>query len=73
MPPEGGVWKQDEPTSVKMGLFAVQDTSAAGGDCDTADDLHPPLKSVFALRSEIVDVGLKMQFEDVFLVDVFRL
>lgn len=32
-----------------------------------------PLKSVFALWSEIVDVGLEMQFEDVVLVDVFRL
>lgn len=32
-----------------------------------------PLKSVFALRSEIVDVGLEMQFEDVVLVNVFGL
>lgn len=56
-----------------MGLFAVQETSAAGGDCGTADDLHPPIKSVFTLRSEIVDMGLEMQFEDVVLVDVFRL
>lgn len=55
-----------------MGLFAVRDTSAPGGDRGTADHLHPPLKSVFALRSEIVDVGLEMQFEDVVLVDVFR-
>lgn len=89
--------------SVRMGLFVVQDTSAAGGDRGTADDLHPPagreglfhqssdikdsatvqiysvkcasvpLKSVFALWSEIVDVGLEMQFEDVVLMDVFRL
>jgi len=37
------------------------------------DDHTVPLKSVLALRSEIVDVGLEMQFEDIFLVDVFRL
>lgn len=43
MPPEGdGVWKQGEPTSVRMGLFVVQDTSDTGGDRGTADDLHPP-------------------------------
>lgn len=34
---------------------------------------HVPLKSVFALRSEVVDVGLEMQLEDIVLVDVFRL
>lgn len=34
---------------------------------------YVPLKSVFTLRPEIVDVGLEMQFEDVVLVDVFRL
>lgn len=31
-----------------------------------------PLKSVFTLRSEVVDVGLEMQLEDVVLVDVLR-
>lgn len=31
-----------EPTSVRMGLFVVQDTSDTGGDRGTADDLHPP-------------------------------
>lgn len=31
-----------------------------------------PLKRVFALWSEVVDVGLEMQFEDVVLVDVLR-
>lgn len=32
-----------------------------------------PLKSVFTLWSEIVNMGLEMQFEDVVLVNVFRL
>lgn len=32
-----------------------------------------PLKCVFTLRSEVVDVGFEMQFEDIVLVDVFRL
>lgn len=59
--------------SVRMRLFAVEDSSSTGGDSSAADDLHPPLKSVFALRSEIVDVGFEMQFEHVVLVDVFRL
>lgn len=72
MPPEGdSVWKQ--VNSVRLGLFVVQHTSATGGDCSTADDLHPPLKRIFALCSEIIDVGLEMQFEDVVLVDVFGL
>lgn len=31
-----------------------------------------PLKRVFTLRSEVVDVGLEMQLEDVVLVDVLR-
>lgn len=31
-----------------------------------------PLKCVFTLRSEVVDVGLEMQLEDVVLVDVLR-
>lgn len=101
------VWKQ--VNSVRLGLFAVKHTSATGGDCSTADDLHPPvgkqkhfhqssdtqdatkqqqqhlvntgandkasvpLKRIFALCSEIIDVGLEMQFEDVVLVDVFGL
>lgn len=56
-----------------MRLFAVEDASTAGGDRGAADDLHPPLKSVFALRAEVVHVGLEMQFEDVVLVDVLRL
>lgn len=56
-----------------MGLFPVQDTRAAGGDCGTANDLHPPLEGVLALGSEVVDMGFEMQFEDVVLVDVFRL
>lgn len=90
--------------SVRVGLFVVQDTSAPGGYCGTADHFHPPagkqtrlhqpsdtkdstqlqilmlrtrarlpLKRVFALRSEVVDVGLEMQLEDIVLVDVFRL
>lgn len=32
-----------------------------------------PLEGVFTLRSEIVDVRLEMQFEDVVLVNVFGL
>lgn len=59
--------------SVRMGLFPAQNAGAAGRDGGTANDLHPPLKSVFALRSEVVDVGFEMQFEDIVLVDVFRL
>lgn len=31
-----------------------------------------PLKRVFTLRPEVVDVGLEMQLEDVVLVDVLR-
>lgn len=32
-----------------------------------------PLKTVFTLRSEVVHVGLEVQFEDVVFMDVFRL
>lgn len=55
-----------------MELFTVEDTAATGRHCGTADHLHPPFKSVFTLRSEIVDVGLEMQLEHIVLVDVFR-
>lgn len=39
-PEEDSAWKQ--VSSVRMGLFAVQDTSATGGDRSTTDHLHPP-------------------------------
>lgn len=35
--------------------------------------VHPPLKGVLALWSEVVDVRLEVEFEDVVLVDVFWL
>lgn len=52
-------------------LFAARDLGATSGAGSAADDLHPPLKSVLALRSEIVDVRFEMQFEDVVFVNVF--
>lgn len=93
-----GPWRRRRSNSVRMGLFVVQASGAAGAERGAADDLHPPaetpkktlltlrriitarpvrtsqlpLKSVFTLRSEVVDVGLEMEFEDVVLVDVLR-
>lgn len=68
----GACEQKHKPTSVHMELFTVEDTAATGRHCGTADHLHPPLKCVFTLGSEIVDVGLEMQLEDIVLVDVFR-
>lgn len=46
---------------------------AAGGAGGAADHLHPPFEGVLALRSEVVDVGFKVEFEHVVFVDVLRL
>lgn len=59
--------------SVRVGLLPAQDTGTAGRDRGTANNLHPPLKSIFALRPEVINMGFEMQLEDVVLVDVFRL
>lgn len=62
-----------EGVSVRVGLLPAQDTRTAGGDRGTANNLHPPLESIFALRPKVVNMGFEMQLEDVILVDVFRL
>lgn len=69
----GGRGRQLKDTGSSVKVFSGAWQGAAGGASGAADHLHPPFKCVLALRSEVVDVGFKVEFEDVILVDVFGL